>query len=62
MKKKNIYYYVLEEHQTKIELQSTYDKEICYQILANFSSPLRDNSGFVSVPAKKIHRTVHFFP
>lgn len=59
MKKKNIYYYVLTEHHQKITSQTTFDKEICYQILANFSSSLRDNSGFVSVPAKKLQSIVY---
>ncbi|MFZ4398545.1 MAG: hypothetical protein ACOYO1_00810 [Bacteroidales bacterium] len=59
MEKKHIYYYVLREHKTKIEAQTKFKPEICYQILASFSSTIRNNDGFVLVPAKKLQSIVY---
>ena len=53
MKRKYIYYYVLEEHKSKIESQTTFKPELCYQILANCSSITRDKAGYASVPCTK---------
>jgi hypothetical protein len=54
MKRKYIYYYVLEEHKSKIESQTTFKPEICYQILSNCSSTTRSMDGYVSVPQTKL--------
>lgn len=53
MEKKHIYYYVLQEHKTKIEAQTIFKPEICYQILSNCTTTIKSKDGYASVPYTK---------
>jgi hypothetical protein len=54
MKRKHIYYYVLQEHHKKIISQTKFDHETCYCLLNCFVTVFKNDTGFYEVPAKRL--------